>query len=116
MVNLIVLWLVVAVAILIAAFILPGMKIKNFKIALLAALVMGIVNALIQPVVAFFAYPLTFLTFGLFAWVVNGLMLMLVAKLTPDFEVNGCLTAILGAVIISLVSAGIMALLPFAAA
>lgn len=114
MLNLLVLWVVVAVAILVAAYILPGMKIRNFKIALVAALVMGIVNALIQPVVAFFAYPITFITFGLFAWVINGLMLMLVAKLVPDFEVNGCLTAILGSVIVSLISTGVMALLPFA--
>ncbi|MCU0228597.1 MAG: phage holin family protein [Bryobacterales bacterium] len=114
MLNLLVQWIVVAVAILVAAYVLPGMKIKNFKIALLAAVVMGIVNALIQPVVAFLAIPVTFITFGLFAWVVNGLMLMLVAKLTPEFEVNGCFTAILGSVIISLVSAGLMAFAPFA--
>ncbi|MCW5963815.1 MAG: phage holin family protein [Bryobacterales bacterium] len=114
MLNLLVLWVVVAGAILVAAHILPGMKIRDFKIALVAALVMGIVNALIQPIVAFFAYPITFITFGLFAWVINGLMLMLVAKLVPDFEVNGCLTAILGSIIVSLISTGAMALLPFA--
>jgi len=114
MLNLIVLWLVVAFAILAAAYLLPGIKIKNYKIALVAAVVMGIVNALIQPVVAFFAYPITFVTFGLFSWVINGLMLMLVAKLVPDFEVNGCLTAIFGSAIISLISAGVMRLLPFA--
>lgn len=114
MLNLLVLWIVVAFAILAAAYILPGMKIKSFSIALVAALVMGIVNALIQPVVAFFAFPLTFITFGLFAWVINGLMLMLVAKLVPDFEVDGCLTAILGSVLISLISTLMMAILPFA--
>lgn len=115
MLNLLVHWLVVALAILFAAYLLPGMKIKNFKIALVAALVMGIVNALVRPVVAFFAFPVTFLTLGLFALVINGLMLMLVAKVVPDFEVNGCLTAILGAAIVSLTSAVLMSLLPFAA-
>jgi len=113
MINLIVLWLVVALAILITASIVPGIRIKNYTIALIAAVVMGIVNALIQPVVAFFLYPLTFITFGLFAWVINGLMLMLVAKLVPDFEVDGCLSAILGSILISLISTAVMWIMPF---
>lgn len=113
MISLLVLWLVVAFAIMATAYLLPGMSIRNYKVALLAALVMGIVNALIQPVVAFFAYPVTFLTFGLFAWVINGMMLMLVAKVVPDFKVDGCLTAILGSLLVSLISTVMMHLLPF---
>jgi putative membrane protein len=74
--------------------------------------VLGVVNALIRPVVAFFAFPITFVTLGLFALVINGLMLMLVAKLVPDFEIDGCLTSILGAVIVSIVSALMMWVLP----
>lgn len=115
MVSLLVLWLVVAFAILAAAFLLPGMEVKDYKVALVAALVMGIVNALIQPIVAFFAFPITFLTFGLFSWVINGLMLMLVAKIVPDFKVSGCLTAILGSALISLISAAVMHILPYSA-
>lgn len=113
MINLLVLWLVVALAILITASIVPGMRIKDYKIALVAAVVMGIVNMLVQPVVAFLALPITFLTFGLFTWVINGLMLWIVAKLTPEFEVSGCLTAILGSLLISLISSAVMWLLPF---
>lgn len=113
MLELLVLWLVVAFAIFATAAFLPGMNIKNYRVALVAAVVMGIVNTLIQPVVAFLAFPITFLTLGLFTWVINGLMLWLVAKLVPQFEVNGCLTAILGSFLISLISSAIMWLLPF---
>lgn len=113
MTSLLIQWLITAAALIVAAYVLPGMRIKNFGIALVAAAVLGIVNALIRPVVAFFAFPITFLTLGLFALVINGLMLMLVAKLVPDFEVDGCLTSILGAVLISIVSALIMWVLPY---
>jgi putative membrane protein len=115
MVSLLVLWLVVAFAILATAFLLPGMEVKDYKVALVAAIVMGIVNVLIQPIVAFFAFPITFLTFGLFSWVINGLMLMLVAKVVPDFKVSGCLTAIIGSALISLISAIVMHFLPYSA-
>lgn len=113
MTGLLIQWLVTSVALIAAAYILPGMKIKNFGIAMVAAAILGIVNALIRPVVAFFSFPITFLTLGLFALVINGLMLLLVAKLVPDFEVDGCLTSILGAVIISVVSALIMWVVPY---
>lgn len=113
MTSLFVQWLVTSLALIAAAYILPGMKIKNFGIALVAAAVLGVVNALIRPVVAFFAFPITFVTIGLFALVINGLMLMLVAKLVPDFEVDGCLTSILGALIVSVASALMMWILPY---
>ncbi len=113
MTSLLIQWLITSVALIAAAYILPGMRIKNFGIALVAAAVLGIVNAFIRPVVAFFSFPITFLTLGLFALVINGLMLMLVAKLVPDFEVDGCLTSILGAVLISIVSALIMWVVPY---
>jgi putative membrane protein len=113
MTSLLIQWLITSVALIAAAYILPGMRIKNFGIALVAAAVLGIVNAFIRPVVAFFSFPITFLTLGLFALVINGLMLMLVAKLVPDFEVDGCLTAMLGAILISIVSALIMWVVPY---
>lgn len=113
MTSLLIQWLITSVALIAAAYILPGMRIKNFGIALVAAAVLGIVNAFIRPVVAFFSFPITFLTLGLFALVINGLMLMLVAKLVPDFEVDGCLTALLGAILISIVSALIMWVVPY---
>ena len=111
MFGLVIQWLATAVALLVAAYILPGIKIKDFKIALLAAAVLGIVNALIRPIVAFLTLPLTWITFGLFAIVVNGLMLWLAAKLVPDFEINGCITSVLGALLVSIVSTVIM--IPF---
>ncbi|MCL4782430.1 MAG: phage holin family protein [Bryobacterales bacterium] len=113
MTSLLIQWLITAVALIVAAYILPGMRIKNFGIALVAAAVLGVVNALIRPVVAFFSFPITFVTLGLFALVINGLMLMLVSKLVPDFEVDGCLTSILGAILISIVSALIMWAIPY---
>lgn len=113
MTSLIVQWLVTSLAILAAAYVLPGMKVKNYGVAMIAAVVMGIANALIRPVVSFLAFPVTILTLGLFALVINGFMLWLVAKIVPDFEVDGCLTAILGAVLVSVISALTMWILPF---
>lgn len=113
MTSLLVQWLVTSLALIAAAYILPGIKIKNFGIAMVAAAVLGVVNALIRPFVAFFAFPITLVTIGLFTLVINGLMLWLVAKLVPDFEVDGCLTSILGALIVSVISGLMMWILPY---
>jgi putative membrane protein len=94
----------VAVAIIIASYIVPGIVVKNFGVALLAALVLGLVNVVLGPVLNFLALPLTILTLGLFKLVINGLLLKLAAELVDGFEVKGWLDAILGSLLISIVS------------
>ncbi|MBW4560814.1 MAG: phage holin family protein [Mojavia pulchra JT2-VF2] len=99
-------WLGTAVALLITANIVPGFIVKNFVIALVAAVVIGLVNAFIRPILSILAFPITLLTFGLFTFVLNALTLWLASFLTPGsgFEINGFLPALLGSIVLAIVS------------
>jgi putative membrane protein len=99
-------WLGTAVALLITSKIVDGFEIKSFVAALVAAIVIGLVNAFIRPILRFFAFPITLLTFGLFTFVINAVTLLLASKLTPgsDFQINGFLPALLGSIVLAIVS------------
>jgi len=93
------------VAILIIAYLLPRViRVDGLLAALVAAFLLGIVNAIIRPVLVILTFPLTLLTFGLFLLVINGLMLWLVAALVRGFHVNGFWGALFGSILISIVS------------
>jgi putative membrane protein len=93
------------VAILIIAYLLPNViRVEGLLAALVAAFLLGIVNAVIRPILVILTFPLTLLTFGLFLLVINGLMLWLVAALVRGFYVNGFWGAFLGSIVISIVS------------
>ena len=94
----------VAVSMLVVSHFLPGIKIKSFGTAFVAALVLGLINLLVAPILHWVTAPINWLTLGLFAFVVNGVLLKLVAALVDDFEVKGWLSAILGAFLITLIS------------
>jgi len=97
-------WLVNSVALLITAAVIPGIQIKGVFTALLAAAVMGVINAFVRPVFLILTLPLNLLTLGLFTFVLNGLMLLLAAAFVPGFEISGFLAAVLGAFLLSIVS------------
>jgi len=93
------------VAILIISYLFPRViRVEGFWAALVAAFVLGIINAILRPVLVFLTLPVTILTLGLFLLVINGLLLLLVAALVPGFQVNGFWGAVLGSVLISIVS------------
>ena len=97
--------LINVVAILIIAYILPGLiRVDGFLAALVAAILLGIVNTIIRPILVILTFPLTLLSFGLFLLVINGLMLWLVSALVSGFHVNGFWGALLGSILISIVS------------
>jgi len=98
---------VAAVALWVAVAIVPGLQAADAGTLVLAAVVLGIVNAVIRPVALFLSIPITILTFGLFILVVNAGMLALVARLVPDFTVTGFTAALLGSLVVSIVSAAI---------
>ena len=104
MLTIILHFIIVAVAILLVAHFLPGITIRNFGSAFIAALVLGLVNALIGPILKFITAPINWLTFGLFAIVINGILLKIVAEIVDDFEVRDWLSAIIGSILISLAS------------
>ncbi len=97
-------WLVVAVALWATAWILPGVELSSWPALLVAALVLGFVNAVVRPLLVLLTLPITVLTLGLFYLVVNGAAFALAAAVVPGFQVAGCGWAILGALLMSLLS------------
>lgn len=96
--------LITSLTIIIAAYFIPGVKIAGFWTAVIVALVLGIVNAVIKPIIMFFTLPLSILTLGLFTFVVNGLMVLLVAYLVPSFQVNSFMTAVIFSVAVTIIN------------
>ena len=103
MIALLITWLSTVIGLGFATLIIPGIKANNFFAFLIAATVLGLINAFIRPALWFLTAPLSVLTFGLFALVINALMIMLAATLVPNFEVKGFGSAFLGAVIMALI-------------
>ncbi|HEY9801851.1 MAG TPA: phage holin family protein [Leptolyngbyaceae cyanobacterium] len=99
-------WLGTALALLITAHIVPGFAVKGFITALVAVIVIGLVNALIRPILSILSFPITLLTFGLFTFVINALTLWLASAITPgsDFKIEGFFAAFLGSIVLSIVS------------
>jgi len=97
-------WLVITVAILLASMMVSGIRVESLTTAVVAAAILGIINVFLRPVLLILTLPLTILTLGVFAFVLNALMLLLVAYFVPGFEVDGFFSAFLGALIISIVS------------
>jgi putative membrane protein len=96
---------------LIVANLVEGIHIDGWGPALLGALVLGLANACVRPLMILLTLPLTVLTFGLFLLVVNGVMLQLTAMLTPGVKVNGCGSAIVGSIVLALLNIAIALLL-----
>jgi putative membrane protein len=103
--NFLIRLLVNALALAAAAWLLDGIQMSGelFDV-LLVALVFGLLNAVLKPILLFFSIPLLVVTLGLFALVVNAVMLMITARLLDDFAVAGFWTAVLGSIVISLVT------------
>ena len=97
-------WLVSAFALWIVAQVVPGIEVSGFGAAMIATVVIAIVNAVAGPVLRFFAFPLTILTLGLFLLVINAILLKLAAMLTPGFRVRGFLHALLGALVLTVLN------------
>lgn len=93
-----------ALALLATAYVVPGFHVDNFTTALVAAVVLGVVNTFIKPILSFMTAPLSVVTLGLFAFVVNAVVLFIVSYFVPGFKVDGWVAAILGAVVLSVVA------------
>lgn len=103
--RLLVRWLINAVSLLIVAYIVPGFELHGFIAALIAAIIFGIVNSTLGLLLKIVTFPLTIFTFGLFLIVINAIMLKMAASVTPGFIVHTWTAALLGAIVLSLVSA-----------
>lgn len=98
-------WLVSSLAILVAAYILPGVRVSSFTSALVAAVVLGVINAFIKPILLLLTLPINILTLGLFTFVINALVIILTANLVPGFKVDGFWWALLFSIVLSLINA-----------
>lgn len=92
-------------ALLITAYLVPGFHVDNLSAAIVAAIVIGIINTFIKPVLQIISLPITILSLGIFALILNVLLLMLAAAITPGFEIDGFLVALFGSFVLSLISA-----------
>jgi putative membrane protein len=110
--RLLLLWLVNAVALMAVAYLLPGITVASFVTALIAALVLGLVNAVIKPILILLTLPVTLLTLGLFILVINGLLFWFVGSFIDGFTVSGFWPGMFGAIAYSIVSWALSALLP----
>ncbi|HEY9767815.1 MAG TPA: phage holin family protein [Coleofasciculaceae cyanobacterium] len=97
-------WLATAVSLIVTAFIVPGFAIVSFSSAIIGAAVLGLVNAVVKPILILFTLPLTILTLGLFLLVVNAIALGLVSYLTPGLTIAGFFPAMFGSIVLTLVS------------
>ncbi len=96
--------LATALGLLVVDLIVPGVDIANFPSALLAAIVIGFVNAFVGPVLRVLSLPITFITLGLFSFIVNGILLWLASVIVPGFTMSGLLAFILAPIVLSFCS------------
>jgi putative membrane protein len=102
--NLLLRWLLNTLALFLVVTIVPGFHYRSFVTLAVAALVLGLLNAIVKPVLFVLTLPLTVVTLGLFLLVLNGIMLELVAWLVPSFDIDSFGWAVAGAVVLTIVS------------
>ena len=97
-------WLILTIAIIITSYLLDGIQVGGFISAFFAAAILGILNAFFRPILIQLTLPLNILTLGLFTFVINAILLMMASVVISGFAVNGFWSAIVGSLLISLVS------------
>ncbi|ANY17923.1 phage holin family protein [Bordetella pseudohinzii] len=109
---LILVWILNAVALLAVAYLLPGITVASFGSALVAALVLGLLNMLVKPVLVLLTLPITVVTLGLFLIVLNALLFWLAGSILRGFQVNGFWWAVAGAILYSIIAGLLSKLIP----
>lgn len=102
--RLLLVWLVNTLALMAVAYLMPSVTVSSFGAALIASAVLGLVNTVIRPVLVLLTLPVTVLTLGLFIFLINGLLFWMVASLLEGFDVAGFWSGVLGAIVYSLIS------------
>jgi putative membrane protein len=107
MINTVIRWIINAVLLMLIPYVVPGVEMKNFGTAMVAALVLAFVNALIKPILVLLTLPINLLTLGLFILVINGLMFWLVSAVVKGFQISGFWPAFFAALVFSIFSIGL---------
>jgi putative membrane protein len=102
--RLLIVWLINALALFVLPYILSSIHLKNFTSALIAAAVLGLVNAIIRPILVILTLPVTILTLGLFIFIINALLFLFVGNLLNGFTVDGFGAALIGSILYSVIS------------
>ena len=113
--ELLIAWLVYALAIAISAYLLPGVTLSGFGAALIVAVVLGLINAFIKPLLVLLTLPVNILTLGLFIFVINAVLILATSAFVPGFKVDGFWWALLFSFILAIVSAILFSLVDEAA-
>ena len=100
-------WLVSGLALFLTAAVVPGFRLRGYKAALIASLVLGALNFFLHWLLVFLTIPFIIITFGLFLWVVDAIVLRICAAMLSDFEIDGWLSAILGAVVLAIANSAL---------
>lgn len=101
MLNMIVRWILLALAIMLVAWLIPGITISGFIAALIVVIIMGLVNVFIRPLVELISLPLNMITLGIFSLIINTLLFLLVAKFSPGFQIDSFWSGFFGALLLS---------------
>ncbi len=97
-------WFVSALVILVASYLLPGVHIAGFLTALVVAVVLGIINAILKPILVILTLPINILTLGLFTLVINAFLVLLTSAIVPGFKVDGFLWAFIFSILLSIIN------------
>ena len=96
-------WIVNSLAIMVAAYVVPGVYVQSFLVAMIAALVLGLINLTLKPILLILTLPINILTLGLFTFVVNAVLILLVAAIVNGFQVADFTTALIFGIVLSIV-------------
>lgn len=107
MLNTLIRWVIYAFLIVLVSWIVPGIDVDNFVSAMFVCVIIALINTFIKPILQVITLPVNILTFGLFSFIINALMLMLAGLVAPGFEVEGFMSALLGSLLLSLFSLGV---------
>lgn len=102
--NILINLLLSGIAVFTAAYVLPNVEVESFTTALVAAIVLGVINAILRPVLLILTLPINVMTLGLFTFVLNALLILLAANIVPGFHVNGFLPALILGLVLSLIN------------
>jgi len=104
-------WFIVnTITLMILTFILPGFQVSNWTSAVLAVIVIGLINALVRPILSILTLPITILTLGLFSIILNALMLLLATSITPGFHIDTFWTALIASILMGFISGALNSL------
>lgn len=104
--------LISAFAFYVTAYLIPGFVISGWQALVVISIVWGIITLIIRPILILLTLPINFLTLGLFTFVINALLLMLMTKIVPGFSISGFGTALLAAIVLSLINMFLLRLIP----